>query len=39
VHATVRTYSNAQGFADGLAERADEIRRVIGEIGGFGPTT
>jgi heme-degrading monooxygenase HmoA len=35
VYATVRTYSNAQGFADALADRADDVRRVIGDIDGF----
>ena len=35
VYATIRTYSEAEGLADALVDRADGVRRIISEIEGF----
>ena len=35
MHATMRYYHGDAGLADRLAERADDIRAVIGQVEGF----
>jgi heme-degrading monooxygenase HmoA len=35
VYTTIRSYSGVEGLADALAGRADDVRHIISEIGGF----